>query len=83
MIEKFGYAVAVLLAAIGLAAAVIEFISEPDYPLTGVPFAVVMCIVALVAWRAVKKGHAVMVILSPFVLIAYVIWRTCSEHSCF
>ena len=77
MVRKIGYIVAALFAAIGCGVAIYGFISRSDGRLTGVPFAIVMIIMAIVARRAVKRGHAMLVVISPFILaavIALAVW---------
>jgi hypothetical protein len=61
----------------GCGVAIYGFISRSDGRLTGVPFAIVMIIMAIVARRAVKRGHAMLVVISPFILaavIALAVW---------
>jgi hypothetical protein len=62
---KIGFTVALLYAAVGIALALFVFITEPNWRLSGVPFALVMFGVSWLSWKAVKFGYALPVALSP------------------
>jgi hypothetical protein len=68
VVGKTGYIVAALFAATGCGVAIYGFISRSNGRLIGVPFAIVMIIMTIVACRAIKRGHAMLVVISPFIL---------------
>lgn len=80
MLQKLAYAVALLWGAVPVSAAIFLFtVGEPGTRLTGLPMAIVFSLFAWLMWALVRRGYAIQVILSPFVIGGLIAWHVLSD----